>query len=193
MHKFGLQFLQTRFGLLALGQIADEAGEETSVTGFHLADSQLHWKSRAILALADHDAADANDPAFARRPVAFEVTIMTFTIRCRHQDFDVLPERFGHAVAEQPLGGAAERLHSAVLVDDDHCFRHSVENRLQMRLARKGVARHCNRAPTAAMEQFAAPRDSNADAGEGGTEDEKQPRKLGNFSYDKVSGADAQC
>ena len=84
MHEFGLQFLQTRFGLLALGQIADETGEETLVTGFHLADSQLHWKSRAILALAYHDAADAYDPSLARHPVAFEVTIMTFTVGCRH-------------------------------------------------------------------------------------------------------------
>src|SRR5512135_1688902 len=155
MHELGLQFLQARFGLLALGQITDEASEKTPVTGFHLADSQLHWKSRAILALADHNATNANDPALARHPVAFEVTIMTFTVGCRHQDFDVLPERLDHAVAEQPLGGAAERLYSAMLVDDDHCFRHGVENRLQMRLARKGVARHCDRALTTAMEQLA--------------------------------------
>src|SRR6476660_6018155 len=123
MHKLGLQFLQTRFGLLPFSQIADKAGEETSVTGFHLADGQLHRKSRAVPSLADHDAADADDAALARHPVAIEVTVMAFTVGCRHQDFDVLSERLGCAQAEQTLGSAAERLHNAALVDNDHSFR----------------------------------------------------------------------
>ena len=65
MHQLGLQFLQARFGLLPLGQVADEAGEETLVAGFHLADRELHRKGRAVLALADHDAADADDAPLA--------------------------------------------------------------------------------------------------------------------------------
>ena len=41
MHQLGLQLLQSRFGLLPLGEIADEAGEIASLTGLHLADAEL--------------------------------------------------------------------------------------------------------------------------------------------------------
>ena len=44
MDKLGLQLLQARFGLLPLGQIADEAGEEPPVAGLHFADGELHRK-----------------------------------------------------------------------------------------------------------------------------------------------------
>ena len=63
--ELGLQLLQARLGLLALGQVADEAGEEAPVARAHLADGQLHGKGRAVLALADDDAADADDPPLA--------------------------------------------------------------------------------------------------------------------------------
>ena len=62
-----LQFLQPRLGLLAFGQVADEAGEEALVARAHLADGELHRKGRAVLALADDDAADADDAALAGR------------------------------------------------------------------------------------------------------------------------------
>ena len=65
VHQLGLQFLQPRLGLLPLGQIADEAGEEALVARAHLADRKLHRKGRAVLALADHDAADADDAPLA--------------------------------------------------------------------------------------------------------------------------------
>ena len=65
MDQFGLQLLQARLGLLALGQVADEAGEKALLAGSHLADRQLHRKGRAVLALADHDAADADDAPLA--------------------------------------------------------------------------------------------------------------------------------
>ena len=70
VHQLGLQFLQARFGLLPLGQVADEAGEEAPVARFHLADRELHRKGRTVLALADHHAADADDAALAGVEVA---------------------------------------------------------------------------------------------------------------------------
>ena len=68
MHQLRLQLLQARFGLLPLGQVADEAGEEAPVARAHLADRKLHRKGRAVLALADDDAADADDAPLAGAP-----------------------------------------------------------------------------------------------------------------------------
>ena len=65
MHKFRLQFLQPGFDLLALRQVAHEAGEETGLARLHLPDRKLHGEGRAVLSLADDDAADADDPPFA--------------------------------------------------------------------------------------------------------------------------------
>ena len=93
--------------------------------------------------------------------VALQIAVMVFAIGRRHQHLDVLADGVGGAVAEQPFGRAAERLHDAALVDDDHGFRHGVENRLQMRLARQRVARHHFGAQSVAMQQPAHP--GNAD------------------------------
>ena len=76
VHQLGLQFLQPGFGLLPLGQVADEAGEEAPVAGSHLADRQLHREGRAVLALADHDPADADDAPLAGAAVALEIAVM---------------------------------------------------------------------------------------------------------------------
>ncbi len=65
-----LQLLQARLGLLALGQVADEAGEIAALAGAHLANGQLHGERRAVLALADHDAPDADDAPLAGGEVA---------------------------------------------------------------------------------------------------------------------------
>ena len=66
MDQLGLQLLQPGFGLLALAQIADESGEKAILARFHFADRQLHRKRRAVLALADDDAADPDDPPLSR-------------------------------------------------------------------------------------------------------------------------------
>ena len=77
MHELGLQLLQPRFGLLPLGQIANEAGEEALVAGLHLADGKLHREGRAVLALADDDAADADDAALAGAQIALEIAVVS--------------------------------------------------------------------------------------------------------------------
>src|ERR1700738_1754557 len=103
MHQLGLQLLQSRFGLLPLGEIPDEAGEIALLTGLHLADAELERKGRAVLALADHHPADADDAPLAGQLVAIEITVVAFAIWRGHQNPDVLAEHFGRAVAEQAL------------------------------------------------------------------------------------------
>ena len=145
MHELGLQFLQPRFGLLPLGQVADEAGEEAPVAGAHLADRQLHREGRAVLALADDHAADADDAPLAGAQIALEIAVVALAVGRRHQHLDVLADHLVRRVAEQPRSRRAEGLHDPALVDDDHRVRHGVEDRAQMRFARERVlgARRC--------------------------------------------------
>jgi hypothetical protein len=157
MHQLGLQFLQPRFGLLPLGQIADEAGEVALLAGLHLADTELERKGRTVLAFADHHAADADDAPLAGGPVAIEIAVVTFAIGRRHQNLDVLAEHFGRAVAEQALGRDAEGLHDAALIDHDHGVRNGVENKLHVGFARERRLRTDRRRDARAAEQFAAP------------------------------------
>ena len=81
MDELGLQFLQPRLGLLPLGQVADETGEETLIAHVHFADGKLHGKRRAVLALADDDAADADDPPLAGAQIALEIAVVILPVR----------------------------------------------------------------------------------------------------------------
>ena len=74
--ELGLQFLQPRLGLLPLGEVADEAGEEALLARPHLADRELHGEGRAVLALADDHAVDADDALLARGEIAWDVAVM---------------------------------------------------------------------------------------------------------------------
>src|SRR5262245_34590137 len=58
-----LQLLQSPLGVLPLGQIPDEPDEEASGFGAHLAHGKLHREGRTVLALADHNTANPDDPA----------------------------------------------------------------------------------------------------------------------------------
>ena len=64
-------------------------GEEALVARAHLADRELHRKGRAVLALADHHAADADDPPLAGAQIAIEIAVMALAIGRRHQHLDV--------------------------------------------------------------------------------------------------------
>src|SRR5579863_8785426 len=103
MNEFGLQFLQPHLGFLTLREIADQAGEEALLGDFGFADRKLEWKRRAVLALADNDPADADDPPLAGELVALQVAVMSLAVRLRHQNLDVLSHSFLGAIAEQPL------------------------------------------------------------------------------------------
>ena len=133
-------------GLLPLGQVADEAGEVVPLAGAHLADRQLHREGRAVLALADHDAADADDAPLAGGEIALEIAVVLLAIGRRHQHADVLADDLAGGIAEQPLGRRAEATAMrAALVDDDHRVRHGLQDRAQMRLGRLQRQRHRRR------------------------------------------------
>src|SRR5215472_16155530 len=120
VHEFGLQLLQARLGLLPLGEIADESGEEARVVGVHLADRKLHRKGRAILALAHHNSSHADDPFLPRPQVSYEVAVMVFAVRRGHHHIDVLAQHFRSSIAEQAFCCRAERLHVPAFINHDH-------------------------------------------------------------------------
>ena len=72
----------------------------------------------------------------AGRSVACHVSVVARAIRVWHQDTDVLADGLLFRIAELPLRGAAEELHDAIAVDDNHGIRNCFQNRLQMTLAR---------------------------------------------------------
>ncbi len=136
VHQLGLQLLQAGLGLVPLGEVADEAGEVALAARAHLADRQFHREGRAVLALPDHDSADADDPALTRHEVAGHVGVVLAAVRFRHQQADVPADHLVRAVAELAHGGRAERFDLRLLVDDDHRIGHRVEDRAQVGLAR---------------------------------------------------------
>jgi hypothetical protein len=139
VHQLRLQFLQPRLGLLALAQVADEAGEEALAARVHLPDRQLHGERGAVLALSHHHPADADDAPLAGLQIAPQIAVMLLAVGRRHQHAHVAPDRLLGAVAGQPLRRGAERLHDAGLVDHDHGVGNRVEDRLQVLGACRGA------------------------------------------------------
>src|SRR5665213_1704601 len=136
VHELGLQILQPRLGILPLGQVANESREEPpGAARRNLADRQFHRKGRAVLALADHDAADANDASLAGGQIMIQIAVVAAAIRLRHQHLDVAPGHLGGGPAELFFRGRAKRLDQAPLVDDDDGVGHGVEDGAQMRFA----------------------------------------------------------
>src|SRR5271169_3856003 len=130
VNEFGLQFLKPCIGLLSFRQIADEPSEEALIANTHFADRKLHGKRRAVAALADHYAANADNPPFTGAHVASEIAVVVFTVRRRHQYPDALSQCVRGATAEQPFRRRTERLYAAALIYDDHGVGNAVENRL---------------------------------------------------------------
>src|SRR4051794_23604733 len=96
----------------------------------------MHRKRRTVLAHARHDTTDTDDAPFPGLQIAREIAVMAAAVRFRHQAADVSPDRFRRCIAELPLGGAAEKLNDAILVDDDHRIGHGIQNRTKVSLAR---------------------------------------------------------
>jgi len=59
---------------------------------------------------------------------------MPATIWFRHQNTDVLPDRFIRTITKKSFGGGTKGSYNPVLADDDHRIRYGVENRLEMML-----------------------------------------------------------
>ena len=135
MDQLCLQFLEPELILLLGGEIPDEAGEQPLPVFTGLANRQLHREGRAVAALADHDAAEADDPALAGLEIMRDIFVMPVAIGLGHQAGDVAADELGFRIAEQALGGRAERRDVAGLVDDDHRIGDGRQDRLEMLLA----------------------------------------------------------
>ncbi len=128
MHQLVLQLVQPLLGLLPLGKVPDEAGVEPRARAVHLADGQLHREGGAVLALADHHPADADDPPLTGPGIAVEIAVMLLTVRLRHQDPHIAADGVLGGIAEQALGGLAEGLDRPLVVDHHHCVGHGLED-----------------------------------------------------------------
>mgnify|MGYP003694471639 CR=1 FL=1 len=71
-----LRLRQLLFGALAAGEVVDHADERGAALLLCLADREIHRKGRAVLALAHHLAADADDLAFAGVMVVGEIAVV---------------------------------------------------------------------------------------------------------------------
>src|SRR5690606_3220917 len=135
LQQLGLQLGQAPLRLLALGQIAHEAGEQPVLANPGLAHRELHREPRAVLALADHDAADADDALLAGTQIAGDVVVMALPVGRGHQNADVLPDELLGRVLEQALRGGIDDLNAALLVDGDQPVGGGLDDRLEQRLA----------------------------------------------------------
>jgi hypothetical protein len=110
---------QILLGTLALGDVADDAGEDARAADQGFAHRHVHGKDRALLALALDFPADADDAPLSRRHVALEVAIVGATIGLRHQHIDLVAHHLVDAIAEDALGGLVGGEDRSLLVDGD--------------------------------------------------------------------------
>ena len=124
----GLAVFQFADGGLEVGDVAGDAGEHAPVAQVQLADGEVHGEGRAVLAQADHLAADADDLLLAGRPVVLQVVVMLVPVGLGHEHLDVAALDFAGQVAEELLGRRVHRLDHAAFVDGDDCVHGRVED-----------------------------------------------------------------
>src|SRR5690606_35254162 len=74
--ELALYFLQARRRLLALGEVAHEAGKESLAPRPHLADHEFHREGRPVLAASYDDAVDADDALLTGGDVPSHICIV---------------------------------------------------------------------------------------------------------------------
>src|SRR4051812_49352758 len=102
------------------GEISDEAGKIRHTAGLHFADRKVHREGGSVLALTGHDTTNADDMSLPRGAIPRQIAVVARTVRVRHQHTDVLAYCFPFRVSELTLRGAAEELHDAIAIDNDH-------------------------------------------------------------------------
>ena len=136
MGKLGLHLFEANLRFLPSREVTNEAGEDPTMRGARFADRELHRKGRAIAPLPDGNASDTDDSSLASHQVSLHVTPVLPPIGLRHQDLDVLTDRFVLAKPEEIFRGRTERHDNANLIDHDHRVGNRGENRMEKRLAR---------------------------------------------------------
>ena len=115
-------------GLLARGDVAHDPDEPAPLSDANLAHRDIDRKDRAVVAPAFHFAPDADDDRLAGLQVAGEAGVVVRAVGLRHQLLDVLAERFGALVAEDPAGRRIEGFDRAALVDRDDSVEHVIHH-----------------------------------------------------------------
>ncbi len=118
---------------MPLGNVTDDADEQSPATDVHLADTEFYRKLAAVLLAGLHLAPLAYDAGDTRAPVRFQIAVMQHGVRFSHQHLDVLPDHLGTGIAKHLLGARAERVDNAAVVDRDDRVQHIVESSRQPR------------------------------------------------------------
>src|SRR5262249_12442344 len=91
---------QLLFKIHAIAEVVQNAGELPLATDRHLADGKVKREGRSVAAAAGHFTAD---PANVRRParqVPWNVAVVFFVIRRRHEDADIAAHYLRSRIAE---------------------------------------------------------------------------------------------
>ncbi len=118
---------QLGLGVLALGDVAQDGGEEHLVAVAHFADAELDRELAAVLAHRDQFAADAR------------TEIVEIARPRGHQNGKFGADDLVRRVAEDALGAGAPLLDPAISADRDDRVGHRIEDRLKPRAADFGL------------------------------------------------------
>ena len=129
------QRCESFLGAFALGDVADETGEQPPVRQPHFADGKIDRKRRPVFPPRHHLPADADDPGLAGAAIIGEIPVVLLPVRRRHQDIDVFSDDLSGLVSESLLGGAIHRFNQATLIDGDNALDGGLENGAQSFLA----------------------------------------------------------
>ena len=117
---------------MAVGEVADEAGEDPFARDRRLADRQFDRKRLAAFTHRAFETDVADHVALAGLAVFAQVRIVVACFHLRHQHCDVLADHLARGIAEDEFGGGAERGDDAVLIHYDHRVGDGVEDRPEM-------------------------------------------------------------
>jgi hypothetical protein len=108
MRQFGLKILHAHLGLLALGDVVNEACKNALSVEAGFPNRKFDRKGVSIASPSRRHPADPDDLACSGPPVIGQIPIVAFAIGRRHQHRDIFAQHFIFGVAEQPFSRNAE-------------------------------------------------------------------------------------
>lgn len=132
-HLLGLSELLLK--PVALGQVMNDAGEDSPVADTRLTHRKVDRKNLPILPTRLHLPANTDDPSVRGLPIRRQVTVVLVPIRRGHQDADVSADDLALAIAKEALCRGVEGLDGPELVDRDDAVDGTTEDSAQPGLA----------------------------------------------------------
>ena len=124
-----VQFTDFIFGLLAVGDVADGAGDQPPVIGLDRAQANLDREFAAVFAQAIELQAHAHRTHLGVGEVLAALLRMLAAKARRHQHLDRVAEQLGAGVTEELFGLRVDQHHAAVVADQDHRVGRGFEQR----------------------------------------------------------------